>query len=87
MRRRSGVVCSLVGNLRLMDYDRQSLRTDSQPPMNYLDSRKAEGMKFKINLVTPDNGERFVVEMSNATLPPSLAAKASDADLTIVIVV
>jgi len=33
-----------------------------------MDSRKAEGMKFKINLLTPDNGEKFVVEMSNDTL-------------------
>src|SRR5208337_5208471 len=33
-----------------------------------LDSKKAQGTKFTINLVTPDNGEKFVVEMSNATL-------------------
>ena len=25
-----------------------------------MDSRKAEGMRFTINLVTPDNGEKFV---------------------------
>ena len=29
-----------------------------------MDSRKAEGMEFTINLVTPDNGEKFVVELS-----------------------
>jgi hypothetical protein len=33
MRRRSGVICSLIGNLRLMDYDRQSLQTVPRPPM------------------------------------------------------
>jgi len=29
---------------------------------------ESEGMRFTINLATPDNGEKFVVEMSNATL-------------------
>jgi alkyl sulfatase BDS1-like metallo-beta-lactamase superfamily hydrolase len=33
-----------------------------------MDSRRAEGLAFVMNLVTPDNGERFVVELSNATL-------------------
>ena len=33
-----------------------------------LDSEKAEGIEFTINLVTPDNGEEYVVELSNATL-------------------
>ncbi|PII37693.1 hypothetical protein T190_31550 [Sinorhizobium meliloti CCBAU 01290] len=33
-----------------------------------VDSNKAEGMKFTINLVTPDNEERYVLEMSNSTL-------------------
>jgi alkyl sulfatase BDS1-like metallo-beta-lactamase superfamily hydrolase len=33
-----------------------------------LDSRKAEGHDFKINLVTPDTDEKFVVELSNANL-------------------
>ena len=33
-----------------------------------MDSRKAEGMEFTINFVTTDNGERFVVELSSATL-------------------
>jgi alkyl sulfatase BDS1-like metallo-beta-lactamase superfamily hydrolase len=48
-----------------------------------VDSRKAEGMKFKLNLVYPDNGERFVVEMSNATLTHIAGYQAKDADLTI----
>ena len=33
-----------------------------------MDSRKAEGMRFTINLITPDNGEKFVIELGNATL-------------------
>ena len=33
-----------------------------------MDPKKAEGIKFTINLATPDNGEQFVVEISNATL-------------------
>ena len=33
-----------------------------------MDSRKAEGMRFTMNLVTPDNGEKFIVELENATL-------------------
>ncbi len=33
-----------------------------------LESAKADGKAFKINLVTPDNGEKFVVELSNGTL-------------------
>ena len=57
--------------------------------LNYLgiqmDSRKAEGMKFKINISTPDNGEKFVVEMSNATLTTIAGYQAKDADLTMTI--
>lgn len=33
-----------------------------------MDARKAEGVNFVINLITPDNGEKFVIELSNATL-------------------
>ncbi|HED19349.1 MAG TPA: MBL fold metallo-hydrolase, partial [Gammaproteobacteria bacterium] len=50
-----------------------------------LDSKKAEGHAFKINLVTPDNGEKFVVELSNATLTNIKGYQAKDADLTITI--
>jgi len=50
-----------------------------------LDSKKAEGKQFKINLVTPDNGEKFVVELSNATLTNIEGFQAEDADLTITI--
>jgi len=50
-----------------------------------LDSAKAEGQDFTINLVTPDNGEKFVVELSNATLTNIEGFQAKDADLTITI--
>ena len=33
-----------------------------------MDSRKAEGLRFTMNLITPDNGEKFIVELENATL-------------------
>ena len=48
-----------------------------------MDSRKAAGMRFRINLVTPDNGEQFVIEMSNATLTTIAGHQAPDAELTI----
>ena len=50
-----------------------------------LDSAKAEGKSFKINLVTPDNGEKFVVELSNATLTSIEGFQDDNADLTITI--
>ena len=33
-----------------------------------MDSRKAEGMRFTINLITSDNGEKFLVELEDSTL-------------------
>ena len=48
-----------------------------------LDSRKAAGLAFVINLITPDNGECFIVEMSNATLTNSKGFQSPAADLTI----
>ncbi len=50
-----------------------------------MDSRKAEGMDFTINLVTPDNGEQYVIELSNATLTNIEGYQAEDADLTLTI--
>ena len=50
-----------------------------------MDSKKAEGMKFVINLVTPDNGEKFVVEMSNSTLTNIKGQQAKNPDLTITV--
>jgi alkyl sulfatase BDS1-like metallo-beta-lactamase superfamily hydrolase len=50
-----------------------------------MDSRKAEGMAFKINLVTPDNGEKFVIELSNATLTSIKGYQDPRADLTLTV--
>ena len=50
-----------------------------------LDSRKAEGQRFTINLVTPDNGERFAIELSNATLTSIEGQQARAPDLTITV--
>lgn len=48
-----------------------------------VDSNKAEGMKFTINLVTPDNEERYVLEMSNSTLTNIKGQSAKNPDLTV----
>ncbi len=50
-----------------------------------MDSRKAEGMAFTVNLITPDNGEKFLIELSNATLNNVEGFLADDPDLTITI--
>jgi alkyl sulfatase BDS1-like metallo-beta-lactamase superfamily hydrolase len=50
-----------------------------------MDSRKAEDMNFTINLVTPDRDEKFVVELSNATLTNIEGYQAENADLTLTI--
>ena len=50
-----------------------------------MDSRKVEGMAFTINLITPDNGEKFLIELSNATLTNLEGFLADDPDLTITI--
>jgi alkyl sulfatase BDS1-like metallo-beta-lactamase superfamily hydrolase len=50
-----------------------------------MDSRKAEGLRFTINLVTPDSGEQFIVEMENATLTNIKGFQAEAADLTLTI--
>lgn len=50
-----------------------------------MDSRKAEGMRFTLNLVTPDNGEKFIVELENATLTNIEGFQAEKPDLTLTI--
>jgi alkyl sulfatase BDS1-like metallo-beta-lactamase superfamily hydrolase len=50
-----------------------------------MDPKKAEGMRFVINLVTPDNGEKFVVELSNATLTSISGFQTPKPDLTVTI--
>jgi alkyl sulfatase BDS1-like metallo-beta-lactamase superfamily hydrolase len=50
-----------------------------------MDSRKVEGLRFTINLVTPDNGEKFIIELENATLTNIAGFQAPDPDLTLTI--
>jgi alkyl sulfatase BDS1-like metallo-beta-lactamase superfamily hydrolase len=50
-----------------------------------MDSRKAEGMRFTVNMITPDNGEKFIVELENATLTNIKGYLASKPDLTLTI--
>ena len=55
-----------------------------------MDSRKAEGIEFTMNLVTPDKGEQFAIELAKATLTniegfqfenPDLSMRVNRADL------
>ena len=50
-----------------------------------MDSVKAEGMRFTINLITPDNGEKFLIEMENATLTNIQGFLSAKPDLTLTI--
>ncbi len=50
-----------------------------------MDSRKAEGVRFTINLITPDNGEKFLIEMENATLTNIAGFQAKSPNLTLTI--
>jgi alkyl sulfatase BDS1-like metallo-beta-lactamase superfamily hydrolase len=48
-----------------------------------MDPKKAEGLRYTINLVTPDNGEKYAVELENATLTNIKGFLAAKPDLTI----
>ncbi|MDH6302641.1 alkyl sulfatase BDS1-like metallo-beta-lactamase superfamily hydrolase [Polynucleobacter sphagniphilus] len=50
-----------------------------------MDGKKAAGMHFVINLSTPDNGEKFVVEMSNSALTNIKGQQAANPTLAITI--
>jgi len=50
-----------------------------------VDSQKADGIEFKLNFITPDNGEKLVIEMSNGTLTNITGHTAPDADATFTI--
>ena len=43
-----------------------------------MDSRKAEGMRFTINLITPDNGEKFLSDLEKTMM----GAKPLEAQIT-----
>ena len=46
-------------------------------------SEEGRRLAFTINLVTPDNGEKYLVELSNATLTNIKGQQAKNPDLTI----
>jgi alkyl sulfatase BDS1-like metallo-beta-lactamase superfamily hydrolase len=48
-----------------------------------LDTAKTEGKHFIINLITPDNGEKYLVELSNSALTNIEGIQSPKADLTI----
>jgi alkyl sulfatase BDS1-like metallo-beta-lactamase superfamily hydrolase len=50
-----------------------------------MDSTKVEDFEFTINLATPDNGEQYVIELSNATLTNIEGYQVDDPDLSITI--
>ena len=50
-----------------------------------LDSSQAKDLRFTINLFTPDNGEKFILELSNATLTSCKGFLLDQADLSIVL--
>ena len=50
-----------------------------------MDPRKAADLEFTINLITPDNGEKFIVELRSATLTNVEGYLAEDPDLTLTI--
>jgi alkyl sulfatase BDS1-like metallo-beta-lactamase superfamily hydrolase len=50
-----------------------------------MDSTRAEEFEFTINLATPDNGEQYIIDLSNATLTNIEGYQADDADLSITI--
>ncbi|RTL50768.1 MAG: MBL fold metallo-hydrolase [Bradyrhizobiaceae bacterium] len=50
-----------------------------------IDPKKADGLRFTFNLVTPDNGEQYSVELSNATLTSIKGFQAKNPDLTVTV--
>jgi alkyl sulfatase BDS1-like metallo-beta-lactamase superfamily hydrolase len=50
-----------------------------------MDPKKAEGIAFTMNLVTPDNGEQYAVELSNATLTAISGYQVKNPNLTVTV--
>jgi len=50
-----------------------------------MDSAKVGDLEFTMNLVTPDNGKQYAVELSNATLTNIEGFQVENADLTLTI--
>jgi alkyl sulfatase BDS1-like metallo-beta-lactamase superfamily hydrolase len=50
-----------------------------------MDGRQTSGMQYAINLVTPDNGEQYAIELSNETLTNIEGFQVPNPDLTLTI--
>lgn len=50
-----------------------------------LQSEKVEGHRFTVNFITPDNGEKYVIELSNGTLTTIKDHQAKQPELTITV--
>jgi len=50
-----------------------------------MDATKTDGLEFVINFVTPDNGEQYVLELSNGALTNIKGHRSKQADLTFTI--
>jgi alkyl sulfatase BDS1-like metallo-beta-lactamase superfamily hydrolase len=50
-----------------------------------MDGRQTRGMQFAINLITPDNGEKYVIELSNETLTNIEGRQVANPDLSLTI--
>jgi alkyl sulfatase BDS1-like metallo-beta-lactamase superfamily hydrolase len=50
-----------------------------------MDVKKVDGVNFVMNLVLPDNGEKFVLELSNSALTNIKGEQAAKPDLTLTI--
>jgi alkyl sulfatase BDS1-like metallo-beta-lactamase superfamily hydrolase len=50
-----------------------------------MDGRQTRGMQYAINLVTPDNGEQYAIELSNETLTNIEGFQVPNPDLTLTI--
>jgi len=50
-----------------------------------MDGRQTRGMQYAINLVTPDNGEQYAIELSNETLTNIKGFQVPNPDLTLTI--
>ena len=60
-------------------------RTVPQLPGHPHGQPQGRGMRFTMNLITPDNGEKFIVELENATLTNIKGFQAAKPDLTLTI--
>ncbi len=50
-----------------------------------MDPKKAAGLHYTANLVTPDNGEKYAIELENATLTNIKGFLAPKPDLTVTV--